>query len=463
MESVESALETMAQVQPKAPGETFSVLIAGGGVAALEAVLAIAQETPDLGIELICPTPEFELRALTVGAPFGLQPPRRISLAKLCQRAGAKLRLDRLAEVWGPSRRVLLDSGEELFYDALLISPGATRHEALPGARTFGGREDVNWFGEMLDRIEHGAIHHVTFAVPTAVRWALPLYELALMTARQAQERGAQVDIAFVTHEPAPLFDLGDAASARVAELLADAGIELITARAPEAFEEGMLRLEDGELIDTSEVVSLPALSVADIPGVPQGRDGFIGTDPEMAVEGLDGVWAAGDATWFPVKQGGIAAEQADVAAASIGRRSGAAGPVPTFAPVVRCALLTGGEPEFFRFGGEDEGTASAAPLWWPPGKVAGRWLAPYLAREWSGSENDPLYPLEDLTVGAEEKDAARHREALDLALRFAAVDADQGDFGAAVRWLDVAERLNVTLPREWSQRRSEWRELSRA
>lgn len=385
MESAESALNTMTRPVPQAPGETFSVLIAGGGVAALEAVLAIAQETPGLGVELICPTPEFELRALTVGAPFGLQAPRRISLSKLCQRAGAKLRLDRVAEVWGSSQRVLLDSGEELFYDALLLSPGAARHEALPGARTFGGGEDVQWFGEMLDRIEHGAVRHVAFAVPAAVRWALPLYELALMTARQAREREAHVEISFVTHESAPLFDLGDAASDRIAELLADAGIELVLSRAPAAFADGMLRLEDGALIDASEVVSLPSLSVAPIPGVPQGRDGFIGTDPEMAVEGLDAVWCAGDATWFPIKQGGIAAEQADVAAAAIGRRAGAAGPAPTFAPVVRGALLTGDEPEFFRFEGDGAGTASTAPLWWPPGKVAGRWLAPYLAREWSG------------------------------------------------------------------------------
>jgi sulfide:quinone oxidoreductase len=196
------------------------------------------------------------------------------------------------------------------------------------------------------------------------------------------------------------------------------------------------------------------------ISGVAEGRHGLIPTDAEMRVEGADRVWAAGDATWFPLKQGGIAAQQADVAAAAILREAGLDVDVPAFAPVVRGALLTGSEPLFFSSAnGEREG-ASTAPLWWPPGKVAGRWLAPYLAREWSGGPDDPLIPLEDRGGDDPEQRAGSHREALDLALRFADVDAEEGEFANAVRWLDLAERLNLTLPPAWARKRSHWREI---
>ena len=43
-------------------------------------------------------------------------------------------------------------------------------------------------------------------------------------------------------------------------------------------------------------------------------------------MEGLDGVYAAGDATWYPIKQGGLAAQQADVVATAIAAAVGRAG-----------------------------------------------------------------------------------------------------------------------------------------
>jgi hypothetical protein len=46
--------------------------------------------------------------------------------------------------------------------------------------------------------------------------------------------------------------------------------------------------------------------------------------------------------------------------------------------------LLTGGTPRFLRAeltGGKGEtSTVTSDALWWPPGKIAGRFLAPYLA-----------------------------------------------------------------------------------
>ena len=94
-------------------------------------------------------------------------------------------------------------------------------------------------------------------------------------------------------------------------------------------------------------------------------------------------VWAAGDGLAFPVKFGGLAAEQADAAAQAIAALAGADVTPEPFRPVLRGRLLTGRSERFLHHvagGGGGEGTVADHALWWPPGKVAGRRLAPYLA-----------------------------------------------------------------------------------
>ena len=201
----------------------------------------------------------------------------------------------------------------------------------------------------MLARLESGSLGRVVFAVPSEVRWALPLYELALMTAHTLRDAAAAPELVFVTPERRPMNEFGPAASDHIADLVREQGIELITDRAPAAVEGDELRCEDGTTVAAPFVVTLPALAVPDIPGLPQGRSGFIACDPEMRVDGLRNVWAAGDATWLPIKQGGLAAQQAEVAAGSILAEAGLGPPPAPFSPIVRAALLTGEEPRFLR------------------------------------------------------------------------------------------------------------------
>ena len=109
-------------------------------------------------------------------------------------------------------------------------------------------------------------------------------------------------------------------------------------------------------------------------------------------VRGADDVYAAGDGTWFPVKQGGLACQQADAAAESIAAQAGADIEPAPFRPVLRGKLMTGAQPLYMRSDisgtAGDESTSSGHTLWWPPGKVAGAYLAPYLAaREQQGPE----------------------------------------------------------------------------
>ena len=438
--------------------ERRRVLIAGGGVAGVEGLLALAALAAGrVTVELIGPEPEFVYRPLSVAEPFDLADVRAVPLAELVAEHDAGYRQDALAEV-DPRRHVVVTrAGAELSYDSLLLAVGARTTEALPGAITFRGPQDVAEFGELVAALEQGAVRRVVFAVPHPVRWPLPIYELALLTAAHLAAREVRgVKIAVVTHEPGPLDVFGPGASERVESLAAASGVELITSSAPAAVEPDGLVLMSGATVPADRVVALPKLDVPAIPGIPQGPRGFIPTDLHLRVEGLDDVYAAGDATWYPIKQGGLAAQQADVAAAAIAADAGAPVEVHPFHPVLRGILLGGRNPVHMR---SDPGAGSARqglePLWWPPGKVAGRHLAPYLAAR-AGDVPRPV--LTDIEPPSALPDGGL-ADALDMTLVAADASARADDFEGALRWLRAAEQLNVALPLDYARRRREWRQ----
>jgi sulfide:quinone oxidoreductase len=157
--------------------------------------------------------------------------------------------------------------------------------------------------------------------------------------------------------------------------------------------------------MEIDEAIALPRLRGPKIAGVPADGAGFIPTDPFGAVAGLAGVFAAGDATTFPVKQGGLAAQQADAVAQSVAAALGAPLAPRPFKPVLRGLLFTGDDDRFLRTsigGGEGDGTSSGAALWWPPSKIAGLYLAPYLYRQAGWGERQPGRGFQEVEVPLE-------------------------------------------------------------
>jgi sulfide:quinone oxidoreductase len=131
-------------------------------------------------------------------------------------------------------------------------------------------------------------------------------------------------------------------------------------------------------------VVALPELCGPSIPGVPTyDSRGFIHVDAHGKVQGLEGVYAAGDATSFPIKFGGIAAQQADVAAQAIAADAGAPIERHKFKPVIHGVLLGAEKPLYLSAhitGGHGSASeVSESPTWSPPTKIAAKYLAPYL------------------------------------------------------------------------------------
>lgn len=416
--------------------EPARVLVAGGGVAALEAVLALrAYSKTHFVIDIVAPEREFHARPLSVAEPFDAVQRKPLDLRAFASDTAARYHQDAIAAVDAPRRVIRTSGGKQLGYDALLMTVGARPRPALTGALTFRGPQDVSAFRALLQDVDAGTIGSIAFAVPRRARWALPLYELALLTAARTSAHHIPLRIDFLTHEQEPLGLFGPRVSTRVRQLLSAAGIRLRTSVDPIVAQPGRVFLAHGAAVAADRTVAVARLLVPPIPGLPQGPGGFIATDPYGRVDGARHVYAAGDATWFPVKQGGIAAQQADAAASAIAHDSGLPVEPEPFQPALRGILLTGGRPEVLGPG----------PRWHGTGKIAGRHLAPYLAGH---TADDPV--------------ADDHEAAIELALEAADAAAGWNEPQDALRWLDVAEGLNVALPLEYADKRREWTRLTR-
>ena len=282
------------------------------------------------------------------------------------------------------------------------------------------------------------------------------------MTAAERDTRRIpELEITLVTHEPAPLALFGEAASELVRETLDRAAVSLHTSARAQRFADGELSLAGTvESLAFDRVVALPALAVPDVPGLPQRAHGFIGTDVAMYVDGLTSVWAAGDSTHFSIKHGGIAAQQADVAARAIAARAGATVALEPFHPVLRAALITGDTPDFFEAELCDPAAGVATvgrPLWTPSIKLAAKYLSPQISQALRGGASPREFADLD-GAAASSAPGADPRRAVEAALAAAEDDAGRGDYAGALKWMSLIEQLDLAIPAEYIGRRERWR-----
>ncbi len=363
----------------------MKVLIAGAGVAGIEAMLALHDLASErVEVELLSPQVDFTYRPLAVAEPFGTGQAYYFDLTSFAAENDSVLHLGELVSVDAERRSAKTSGGVDIEYDALLVASGAKTLDALPGALSFTGHADADEFRQLLEGARNGDIDSIAFALPGGVSWPLPLYELAIQTATHLAEQGAKTKIMLVTPEDQPLGLFGATASEAVLVHLEERGIALYTDHYPRAFRDGELEVIPSGSVQADRVVSLPTLRGPFLPGLPHDTEGFIPIDQHCRVEEHHEVFAAGDVTAFPVKQGGIAAQQGDAAAEAIAADAGADLRPAPFDPVLRGLLLTGGEPSYLRAdiggGHGDTSTVATEPLWWPPSKIVGRYLAPFLA-----------------------------------------------------------------------------------
>ena len=344
------------------------VVVAGAGVAGLETALALQALAEGLvSVELVAPETEFTYRPLAVAEPFRVGEMRRFPLERLVHAAGAELRRGALVSVDADGKTVTLEDGAMLAYDALVLALGARPRAVVPGALTFrGSQEDQEAMADLLERASAGEVHRIAFVLPREATWPLPLYELALLTSEYlVSHMTRHVELVLATPEERPLALFGPAASDAISQLLELRGI----------------RHTSNAQVEADAIVALPALEGLPLDGIPQDEHGFVATDEFGWVLGLTDVYAVGDLTQFPIKQGGIATQQADAVASSIAADAGARVRPTTFEPVLRGLLLTGMSPRFLRTShGAHPSLVDTQPLWWPPAKIVGRYLTPFLA-----------------------------------------------------------------------------------
>jgi sulfide:quinone oxidoreductase len=360
----------------------IDVVIAGAGPAALETALALRHHAPDrVSLTLIAPDADFVYRPVSVVEPFAMGTARRYPIAAIAEDLGAVHVAGTLAAVEPDRHSVRLAAGRDVHYDVLVVAVGARSVPVYPRVTTFWGPDDTEAVHGLVQDVEMGYVKRLAFVVPPGTTWPLPLYELALMTAERAYAMFASPDVHLVTPEAAPLAVFGPRVSAVVRELLDDADVTL-HAGAEATIENGTLVLDgSGERLEVDRVVSLPALTGPAIEGLPHDAAGFLPVDELGAVRGVEGVYAAGDATDFPIKQGGIATQQADAVATAVAARAGAPVEPQPFEPVLRGMLLTEYRARWLRDDAAAQGETAAAEygLWWPPTKIAGLWLGRYL------------------------------------------------------------------------------------
>lgn len=368
-------------MSPKPSSERPTLVVLGGGVAALETVLALHDLAPGLlDVTMLAPEQEFSLRALDVARPFTRGHADLVDLTDFMAEHGGRFRRTAVRGVDTDGRVVRCATGKDEPYDMLVVAVGAIPRPAFRHCFTFGSESRA--MGGLLADLEEGYSNSVAFVVPEGCTWPLPAYELALMTAQDVWGMDVRdVRLHLITPERAPLEVFGAEASVAVANLLAEAGITVHAGARPDVPRNNHVELGDGRELRVARIVALPRLDGPHVPGLPSDDMGYLPVDRFGSVVGIDGVFAAGDATSHPVKQGGLACQQADAVATCIASRAGAhITPLP-YVPELRGRLLTGHGDRFLRRapGAEGRSEADDRPLWWPPSKVSGHYLTAFL------------------------------------------------------------------------------------
>jgi sulfide:quinone oxidoreductase len=361
------------------------VVIVGGGVAALEAALALADlASAQTDVSVLAPNTEFVYRPMVVREPFAYARAQRYPLASIVEDAGATLLHGELAWI-DPTKQTLHTKADAAIgYDALVLALGARVTRRYEHALLIDDRDLDETMHGLIQDVEGGYVHQLAFVAPGRMAWPLPLYELALMTAGRAYDMGIELQTTIITPEDGPLSIFGTTASNAVAALLTGANIETINSAYVEVPNSREVVISPGDRhLHVDRVVSLPELFGPQIRGIPLGQHGFIQVDPYCKVANVEHIYAAGDVTDFPIKQGGIGAQQADTAAAAIAALAGAPVAPERFNPVIHGMLLTNDKPQFLTaqitgghgFSSQISGTPAASS----PNKITAKYLAPYL------------------------------------------------------------------------------------
>ena len=353
----------------------MDIVIAGGGVAGLEALLALRAMAGDrVRLTLVAPDPDFTYRPLAVAEPFALGHAHRVPLTRFAEDAGAELVVD---AVVGRRRRAprevrLRDAGRALVRRAAASRPAAARWRASRARRRGGRAATPRPTAACCATSSEGYAKRLAIVVPPGAVWPLPAYELALMTAGEARAMGHDdVKVTVVTPERRAAVAVrrgGERGGQRGAARAPASSSRPASSRARDRG--GLLLEPGGERLDVQRVFAVPALLGPALDGLPSDEEGFIRRRRRRAR--ARAASAPGPPATASSRRSSSAASPRTRRAVPPRRSRALAGvedaPDPG-EPVLHGRLLVGRRTRRLRGRGDAEG----APLWWPQGKVAGR------------------------------------------------------------------------------------------
>ena len=284
------------------------VLVLGSGFAGLWAALGAARRLDELGsapgaveITVISSQPYHDIRVRNYEADLT---PCRIPLGELLDPVGVG---HVTADVTGidASAATVTADGEIHHYDRLVLAVGSTVAKPnLPGLAEFG--YDVDTFEGATKLQKHirdlaGLDNDHAAATAVVVGAGLTGIEtVSELPGMLADALGGEVTprVILVDHNPRVGSDMGDSARPVIEEALAANKVEAMTGVGVTAVDERSVTLSSGEVIPAATVVWCAGMRANKLTaqfGVPRDRLGRLPVDDYLRVEGVDGVFAAGD------------------------------------------------------------------------------------------------------------------------------------------------------------------------
>jgi sulfide:quinone oxidoreductase len=328
-------------------------VIAGGGFAGLESAFYLRHKLEDrVEITLISDSDYFLFKPNTIYIPFGEDPEKfKIRLDQPTRRKQINFMRDELIGIDPDHRRVHVSKGEVEF-DYLVVATGASmRTDEIPGLE----EHSINvWtpeqmlrlrsaYQELVEKTRGGERRKLLFLIPPNNRCAGPLYEMVMMTDTWLRQQGVrgQVEMTWTTYEGTFIQAFGPRLHEVVTAEFGERGIRGLTEHIVSHVEPGVAYYRNGESLPYDLLVTFPPYtSRLWFEHLPTDNRGFIHVDPDSRrVHGKDGIFAAGDATDFPVKQAFLALLQADAAADHIAAEILHKRPDVVFQPMSMCVM----------------------------------------------------------------------------------------------------------------------------
>lgn len=308
------------------------VVVLGGGFGGLETAYRLRKRVGDKAdITIVSDRERFLFKPNTIYIPYGLDPDKlTVDLAKPAARKGIHLKIAHAEEI-DTVRQTVNAAGESIPYDYLVVATGATmRPEEIPGLSEFA---QTIWtpaemlklraaYAKLLADVQGGARRQVLFLVPPNNKCSGPLYEMVFMLDSWLRKNRVRdkVEIGYTTYEAHFIQAFGPRLHEVVTKQFAERGITGRNSMVVEKVTDGAVQYVGGEELPFNLLITFPAYAASTaFAGLPADARGFIKTDlPTRRVEGLDNVYAVGDAADFPVKQAFLAFLQGDAASEQI-------------------------------------------------------------------------------------------------------------------------------------------------